>query len=126
MKLRYIEISNFKGIEEFSHSFVDELTQEVYPITALFGDNGSGKTSVLQAISLLISMATWKTEDPDHFKWHGFIADESEARAKRTYEPIWSWMTKKSKQLKTYLISGKTTNLRWKKAELWSDQVIAR
>ncbi|MCL4219039.1 MAG: AAA family ATPase, partial [Candidatus Hydrogenedentes bacterium] len=44
-------------------------------LTALIGDNGSGKTTVLQAMALVLSLATRRTRFPDEFTWHGFMAD---------------------------------------------------
>ncbi|MBI1904241.1 MAG: ATP-binding protein [Planctomycetia bacterium] len=43
-------------------------------LTCLIGDNGSGKTTVLQAIALTLSLATRRTREPSAFNWHGFLA----------------------------------------------------
>lgn len=79
MKIRHLVIQNFKAIKQFEHSFVDELTGQVHPITAIFGDNGSGKTSVLQAIALVVSLATLKTGSLSSFRWPGFLHDRISA-----------------------------------------------
>jgi hypothetical protein len=39
------------------------------------GDNGSGKTSILQAIALTLSMATRRTRNMESFSWHGFLPE---------------------------------------------------
>ncbi len=44
-------------------------------MTALLGDNGSGKTTILQAIALTLSMATRRTRDMESFNWHGFLPE---------------------------------------------------
>ena len=77
MKIRDIQIDNFKGIDHLELSFVDEYTGKVRPFTAIFGDNASGKTTILQAIALTISLATRKSSGPEHFEtqWNGFLAD---------------------------------------------------
>ncbi|ARU61530.1 hypothetical protein CBW65_11300 [Tumebacillus avium] len=72
MKIRKVSISNFKGIEQLEVPFVNEY-EEIRKVTTIFGDNGSGKTTVLQAIALVISMATRKTWSADQFQWHGFL-----------------------------------------------------
>ncbi|KEO81867.1 AAA family ATPase [Tumebacillus flagellatus] len=72
MKIRSISIRNFKRIKELDLSFVDEKTGLVRPITTIFGDNGSGKTTVLQAIAYVVSMATGQRDSNRPFYWHGF------------------------------------------------------
>lgn len=75
MKIERAIIDNFKSIGHIDIDFRDKLTKKIRPVTAIFGDNGSGKTTVLQAIALVISLATRKTKSPGLFKWHGFISD---------------------------------------------------
>jgi len=73
MKLKHELIQNFKGVKKCEIDFVDRGSPR--PVTALLGDNGSGKTSVLQAICLILSMAGRRTPSADNFRWHGFLAD---------------------------------------------------
>lgn len=74
MKLRNVTIKNFKGIKELSFEL---LNLEYLPrdLTCLIGDNGSGKTSVLQAIALPLSMATRRIRYANEFDWHGFLSE---------------------------------------------------
>lgn len=74
MKLKRVEIRNFKGIGtvEFSMQSSSKAPRQ---LTALLGDNGSGKTSILQAIALTLSMATRRTRDMASFNWHGFLPE---------------------------------------------------
>lgn len=74
MKLKHVVIRNFKGVREveFSMQTASQLPRQ---LTALLGDNGSGKTSILQAIALTLSMATRRTYDVASFNWHGFLPE---------------------------------------------------
>ena len=66
MKLKRAYIENFKGIKgpleiDFTSpafSKTGEIVNEPRPLTCLLGDNGSGKTTVLQAIALTLSLAS--------------------------------------------------------------------
>ena len=73
MKLKYGLISNFKGVKRCEIDF--QTPNGLRGITTLLGDNGSGKTTVLQAIGLALSLATRKTYRTDWFRWHGFLSD---------------------------------------------------
>ena len=74
MKLKHVVIKNFKGIREVEFPS-DAAPNALRSVTALLGDNGSGKTSVLQAIALTLSMATRRTRDMASFNWHGFLPE---------------------------------------------------
>lgn len=50
MKLRKIRIDNFRQVSTWEHSFMDSLGR-VRDVTLLVGPNGSGKTSILDAIA---------------------------------------------------------------------------
>lgn len=74
MKLARLEIENFKGIRELKLDFTGPDGQP-RPLTLLLGDNGSGKTTVLQAIALVLGRATQRFFDPAGFQWPGFRPD---------------------------------------------------
>lgn len=74
MKLRHVVIRNFKGVRKVEFS-TETASHTPRPLTALLGDNGSGKTSILQAIALTLSMATRRTRDMSSFNWHGFLPE---------------------------------------------------
>ena len=57
MKLRTVNIENFKGIKSLNFDLLN-LEKKPRDLTCIVGDNGSGKTSLLQAIALPLSMAT--------------------------------------------------------------------
>jgi energy-coupling factor transporter ATP-binding protein EcfA2 len=74
MKLKWASIRNFKGIAgPLEIDF--QAGRGTRPLTCLVGDNGSGKTTVLQAIALVLSLATRRTRSPTEFNWHGFLPE---------------------------------------------------
>jgi hypothetical protein len=74
MKLKHEVIKNFKGVREVEFPS-NAAPRALRSVTALLGDNGSEKTSVLQAIALTLSMATRRTRDMASFIWHGFLPE---------------------------------------------------
>jgi len=74
MKLKHVVIRNFKGVQAVEFS-TETPSRSARSLTALLGDNGSGKTSILQAIALTLSMATRRTRDIASFNWHGFLPE---------------------------------------------------
>lgn len=75
MKIEKLRIENFKGVKSCEIDFRVPYGSSLRTLTALVGDNGSGKTTVLQAIALVISMATRRTRSPAELRWQGFRAD---------------------------------------------------
>ncbi|MGO8675234.1 MAG: AAA family ATPase [Limisphaerales bacterium] len=75
MKLRFAHIENFKGVKEVHMDFQPSPQKRITNLHALFGDNGSGKTTVLQAIALTLSKATRKTRRTEDFAWYGFLPE---------------------------------------------------
>lgn len=55
MKLHSLEIANFRAIEKLSLDFTDYLGRP-RPINLLVGPNGSGKTSILDAIHVVVKI----------------------------------------------------------------------
>lgn len=77
MQLKYARIENFKGVRHCEIDFTSPWPAEPRRLTCLIGDNGSGKTTVLQAIALTLSLATRRTRQPADFDWHGFLAERT-------------------------------------------------
>src|SRR5208283_2593141 len=75
MKLKYANITNFKGVKEVHMDFQPPPEKQPMNMHAIIGDNGSGKTTVLQAIALTLSMATRKTRRMEDFQWYGFLPE---------------------------------------------------
>ncbi|WP_375769714.1 AAA family ATPase [Archangium gephyra] len=80
MHLTHLHIQNFKGIDQLNVPVLEEGSDQPRPLTMLLGDNGSGKTTVLQAIALTLSLATRQTPEPAQFQWTGFLAERVSSR----------------------------------------------
>jgi predicted ATPase len=63
MKLAYLRIQNFKGIRDLELDFRDDL-DNIRLLTLLVGPNGSGKTSILEAIWFGLAYAPKGEEYP--------------------------------------------------------------
>ncbi|MDM8550558.1 AAA family ATPase [Desulfobacterales bacterium HSG2] len=75
MKVESISIQNFKLFENFQLSFKNKTLDEVSNRFLILGDNGTGKTSLLQAIALPLALATRSgpTHSVSNFDWMGFL-----------------------------------------------------
>ncbi len=78
MHIKRVEIHNFKGLKDFEMS-LEGPDSRPRRLTCLVGDNGSGKTTVLQAIALVLSLATKKIENIFSFPWPGFVPERVDA-----------------------------------------------
>jgi predicted ATPase len=75
MKLKYAHVTNFKGVKDVHMDFQPPPLKQPVDMHAILGDNGSGKTSILQAIALTLSLATRKTRRMEDFQWYGFMPE---------------------------------------------------
>jgi len=88
MKLKKLEINHFRGVKHFE---LDLCPEDDTPnsLNCLLGNNGSGKTTVLQAIALVLSAATRTNEDIaslqnsgfSSLSWKGFIYERGVSRS---------------------------------------------
>jgi predicted ATPase len=71
MKVASLDLRYFKRFKEYSLDLCDEAG---FPknLIVLIGDNGAGKTSLLQAIALTVGRAAHLFEDVHEFRWRGF------------------------------------------------------
>ncbi|MBE9127931.1 AAA family ATPase [Coleofasciculus sp. LEGE 07092] len=73
MKVESISIQNFKKFESLAVSFKNKTLDEVSDRFLVLGDNGTGKTTLLQAIALPLALATGRIRSIVDFDWIGFL-----------------------------------------------------
>jgi predicted ATPase len=74
MKIESLSIQKFKLFENLEISFHNKTLEEVSNRFLILGDNGTGKTTILQAIALPLALATRNINNVSQFKWAGFLA----------------------------------------------------
>ncbi|MBL7133704.1 MAG: AAA family ATPase [Phycisphaerae bacterium] len=72
MRVKSLHLKNFKRFQDKKFDFTDPETGLAKDLIVLVGSNGSGKSTVLQAIAAALGTATGRLEDPDDLKWPGF------------------------------------------------------
>ena len=87
MRIKSVHIENFKGIKDL-HIDMEDYTGLGRDLTCIVGDNGSGKTSALQAIALPLSMATRRIRYANEFDWHGFLSERMSSLGRTRIELV--------------------------------------
>lgn len=72
MKVETVSIHNFKRFHDLEVSFKNATLDEVSDRFLVLGDNGTGKTTLLQAIALPLALATRQIRSVADFDWIGF------------------------------------------------------
>ena len=67
MKIESIHIENFKRFKDLEISFKNNILDEVIDRYLILGDNGTVKTTLLQAIALPLAFATGRIRDIHDF-----------------------------------------------------------
>jgi AAA ATPase domain len=73
MKLETVTLKNFKRFKSLTVDIKNRTLNEVADQFLILGDNGTGKTTVLQAIALCLSMVSHKTRSVHDFDWMGWV-----------------------------------------------------
>lgn len=73
MKIESLNIHNFKRLENLSVEFKNKSTGDVANQFLVVGDNGTGKTTVLQAIALCLSVVSGRIRKIAEFDWIGWV-----------------------------------------------------
>lgn len=72
MLVKSVTLKNFKKFKNKTVSFVDPESGIAKPLVLLVGENGCGKTTILQAIAAALGEATSRIEAPSTLDWPGF------------------------------------------------------
>jgi len=72
MHVQSIRLKYFKRFRDKSLDFSDPETGAPRPLVVLVGENGSGKSTVLQAIAATLGTATRRLHRPADLEWPGF------------------------------------------------------
>jgi len=72
MHVESIRLKYFKRFRDREFNFLDEETGLARPLVVLVGENGSGKSTVLQAIAATLGTATRRLHEPADLEWPGF------------------------------------------------------
>ncbi len=72
MKVQRLHLGNFKRFNNLELDFRDPETGMAEDLIVLVGQNGSGKSSVLQAIAAMLGAATGRLSSPAELDWPGF------------------------------------------------------
>lgn len=72
MKVQQLFLRNFKRFHKLELDFRDPETGLAEDLIVLIGQNGSGKSSVLQAIAAMLGAATGRLSSPAELDWPGF------------------------------------------------------
>lgn len=71
MKIKSLALKNYKKFNSWEHSFCDEEGNP-HEMILLVGNNGSGKSSILQAIGMLMTSTIKPFTRPSEFEYPGF------------------------------------------------------
>jgi predicted ATPase len=86
VKIASIKLQNFKRFGEITIAVKNELTQDIANQFLVLGDNGTGKTTVLQAVALCLSLASGTTRNIESFDWKGWVPGRYEKRGQPVVE----------------------------------------
>ena len=75
MKIESLTLKDFKRFDDLRVEFKNTVTNEIANTYVILGDNGSGKTTVLQAIALGLSMASGRIRKIADFDWIGWMPE---------------------------------------------------
>jgi len=86
MKIARVRLRNFKRFGDLELNICNRATGDIASSYLIIGDNGTGKTTVLQAIALCLSMAASTTRSVREFDWLGWVPGRFERWGKPVIE----------------------------------------
>jgi energy-coupling factor transporter ATP-binding protein EcfA2 len=86
MKVARAHLHNFKRFRDENFDFRNRETGDIANTYLIVGDNGTGKTTLLQAIALCLSMAASTTRSVREFDWLGWVPGRFERWGKPVIE----------------------------------------
>jgi len=72
MKVKKLIVENYKRFDRKEINLVDEYTGLIKNLVVLVGNNGVGKSSILQALACSVGTAVGKFKKPSQLDWAGF------------------------------------------------------
>ena len=72
MKVRRVSLRHFKRFEQLELDFTDPVTQSPRDFVVLVGQNGAGKSTVLQALAACLGTVMGKIRRPSGLRWQNF------------------------------------------------------
>ncbi len=75
MKVKKLHLGNFKRFSGETFNYCDSETGLAQDLIVIVGRNGSGKSTILQAISAMLATATKRLSEPGELNWPGFNID---------------------------------------------------
>jgi len=86
VKISKLRLENFKRFDSLEIDCTNKLTGDIADQFLILGDNGTGKTSVLQAMALCLSICSGKIRSVSEFDWQGWVPDRYEKWGKPLIE----------------------------------------
>ena len=75
MKVKSVTLKDFKRFNDLHIDFIHHALEQVSSRFLILGDNGAGKTTILQAIALPLALATRQARSIFEFDWIGFLPE---------------------------------------------------
>ena len=73
MRIERVTLKNFKRFDSITIELKNATTGDIANQFLILGDNGTGKTTVLQAIALCLSFLSHRIRKVEEFDWMGWL-----------------------------------------------------